>query len=436
MGSQEILMATEPKKPWVHKWEQAGYGKAPFRVVGFEEKFYRAHPDAPKQAGGTCDICGQGIMNIFTVKSADNHEFKTGEDCVQHTKDTALIAEAKATRRQWKSPEQKEREKSWRSEKERAKREEQEARVIKFAQEYEQVIRNASAVLGAPHVPQELRTLAEEVLEGLVTGKWYHGPQDFQIRDLESAAEIAKLPTWPTKNEWMGVAGDKFENLPVLNLGGPRFQTQFGWQMINKFRVVEGPDAGKLLVWFTSGGFPSSKWQLMSINGTVKGHDTYGDELQTQLTRVSEYEEPADDETFPPGTKLLYQQSGANWKVPAVVEGITPKGKIRIKVRIAKESPVSRELVAAWTLSEPGPNDDLKKWDDLDKPDFVPGDKVRYGRPGYFKEFLPAVVVEVTKSGKVKIRYLEKGEVKKAAVDVYKVHRPEPYENMAEWEGL
>lgn len=431
------VMATEPKTPWVHKWEQAGYGKAPFRVVGFSVEKYRAHPDAPLQPGSSCDICGQGIMNVCRIRSADNHEFKVGIDCVAHTGDTALLAEAKSAKRTYRSPEEKARLREVHAIEAKKKQAELDERALEHAKKYEQEIRNATLVVGAEHVPDELRNTAKEVLEGLVTGKWKSGPTKDQIAELEIAAEIAKLPPWKNTDAWMGKPGDKITNLRVLYLGGPSFKTQFGWNTINKFRVIEGPDAGKLLVWFTSSRFGES-WSVTSINATVKKHDSYGDEIQTQLTRVTEYEDPVQAAVFKPGMRVNYQQQGGNWKIPAIVEAVTPKGKVRIKVRYSNTRPVDRVMASTWHLSEPGPDDDLSKWDDLDKPDFSPGDKVWFRTSQAAFGQKRAVVVEVTKAGRLKVRYRDGSEIKQSTVssDPYKVHMPAPYEDKTGWEGL
>jgi len=73
-----------------HIWERYGLGKAPFRVAGFSVEKYQACPGAPVQPGGSCTICGQGIMNVFRVRSADGHEFKVGPDCVAKAGDAGL----------------------------------------------------------------------------------------------------------------------------------------------------------------------------------------------------------------------------------------------------------------------------------------------------------------------------------------------------------
>lgn len=74
----------------IHKFEQAGLGKAPFRVVGYEAKTYVACPGAPVQVGGSCDYCGAGIIHTFYIESADGHRSHVGSECVMKTGDAGL----------------------------------------------------------------------------------------------------------------------------------------------------------------------------------------------------------------------------------------------------------------------------------------------------------------------------------------------------------
>lgn len=80
----------------VHPWERLALGKAPFRVVGFDVRKHQPCPEAPAQPGATCDACGTGIMNVYTIASADGRRFVVGCDCVAKTYDRVLIADVKA----------------------------------------------------------------------------------------------------------------------------------------------------------------------------------------------------------------------------------------------------------------------------------------------------------------------------------------------------
>lgn len=90
-------------KPWIHTFEANGLGKAPFVCIGYSRETYQACQGAPVQPAGTCDRCGQGIMHVFHVRSADGRVSKVGIDCVEHTDDNALEAAARKAQRdyQW-----------------------------------------------------------------------------------------------------------------------------------------------------------------------------------------------------------------------------------------------------------------------------------------------------------------------------------------------
>jgi hypothetical protein len=78
-----MLQTTPVETTYLHKFEAAGLGKAPYRLVGFEEKRFQAAPGAPMQPGTCCDYCGTGIVDTFWLKSADGRTFKVGCDCVE-----------------------------------------------------------------------------------------------------------------------------------------------------------------------------------------------------------------------------------------------------------------------------------------------------------------------------------------------------------------
>lgn len=78
----------------MHPFEEAGFGKAPYRFDGVRRNWFTAFPGDPGKPGGSCDYCGQGIANEFWVKSADGRRFKVGCDCIAklERKDNAAFA--------------------------------------------------------------------------------------------------------------------------------------------------------------------------------------------------------------------------------------------------------------------------------------------------------------------------------------------------------
>jgi hypothetical protein len=80
-----------------HCFEEAGLGKAPFRLTGFTTMQYQAAPGAPVQPGTSCDYCSTAIMYVCLVTSSDGKTFKVGCDCVGRTGDAGLITAYKST---------------------------------------------------------------------------------------------------------------------------------------------------------------------------------------------------------------------------------------------------------------------------------------------------------------------------------------------------
>ena len=86
-----------------HAFETAGLGLAPFRFVGCVEKKYQACHGAPIQPGGTCDFCGNAIMECCVIISSDGRTFMVGSVCVYKTGDAGLVRVVKADERRRKA---------------------------------------------------------------------------------------------------------------------------------------------------------------------------------------------------------------------------------------------------------------------------------------------------------------------------------------------
>lgn len=63
-----------------HLFEQAGLGKAPFKLVGHRENWFKAGNDV--KPGGTCDYCSTGIAYEYVIESADRVRSVVGCDCI------------------------------------------------------------------------------------------------------------------------------------------------------------------------------------------------------------------------------------------------------------------------------------------------------------------------------------------------------------------
>ena len=85
------MKTDNPALVGVHAFEKAGLGQAPFQFLGMHEQWYTPCPGAPSKPGGCCAYCGNGILYVFTVKSADGKTFGVGCDCINKIGDAGLI---------------------------------------------------------------------------------------------------------------------------------------------------------------------------------------------------------------------------------------------------------------------------------------------------------------------------------------------------------
>lgn len=88
------------EETFVHRFEQAGLGNAPFRLVDVVRKVGPikmpldggawAEVGSPGQPMGTCAYCGTGIAECCVIESADGRRFEVGNVCVGKTGDAGL----------------------------------------------------------------------------------------------------------------------------------------------------------------------------------------------------------------------------------------------------------------------------------------------------------------------------------------------------------
>lgn len=86
----------------VHAFERSGCGRAPFRLLGVEERRgpmtfidkvtgQQYTSGSPGQPMGTCAHCGTGIAVCCTIQDADGKRFIVGNVCVNKTSDKGLV---------------------------------------------------------------------------------------------------------------------------------------------------------------------------------------------------------------------------------------------------------------------------------------------------------------------------------------------------------
>ena len=80
-----------PAEVGMHVFDRAGLGKPPYKFIGFVTKKYQACQGAPVQPGACCDYCGQGIMYVCQLESADKKHFEVGCDCIRRAGDAGLL---------------------------------------------------------------------------------------------------------------------------------------------------------------------------------------------------------------------------------------------------------------------------------------------------------------------------------------------------------
>jgi hypothetical protein len=270
---------------WVHPFERGGLGKAPFQCTGYIKMMFQACPGAPVQCGGSCDFCGTGIMHSYTIVSSDGVAFKVGSDCVARTGDTQLIESLRAAER---ASEREYQRQEWeRGAPERARQEgvreaRRQAQAAINLRECAMVIEGAAVVLAWPGLSDWDRTIIRRLHDDLVSGGREAGVVDAEWLCLSMAYRCAALPV----SHQVGEVNDRLRNLVCLYEGGPTIgmNSQWGLSVLAKFRVLEGPMAGALLVWKT-GHYPAKRGSTVTLTATVKGHGDYKGTAQTFVTR-------------------------------------------------------------------------------------------------------------------------------------------------------
>jgi hypothetical protein len=84
------------------------FGAGPYRFVGLETTEDRQATNAAASAaglpyttnmcGGSCDLCGQAIWNVFTFATADDRKFKVGCDCAEKAGEGQAVRDGKRER--------------------------------------------------------------------------------------------------------------------------------------------------------------------------------------------------------------------------------------------------------------------------------------------------------------------------------------------------
>jgi predicted GNAT family acetyltransferase len=294
-GDAKTNPVKTPSADWVHPFERADLGNAPFHLVGVTTKKFQAAPDAPVQPGGSCDYCGQAIMYVARVRDSQGKEFNVGLDCAERTGDTKLSEAARRAEN-------------------KLRREMDKARADALRQDRIDTLQERLGdTLRRLDVQAERRTwgrsIAADMATRLRTGRADDlTPKQYDLLDrIEQEAEEpepepepdVQVDPDPVDSEHVGKVGDRMK-LTLIMGKQVDFLTKFGWRRVIKMR----DDAGNQFTWFTNtsvrlpGGKqltsgPDHDWRHYLIegerfeaSGTVKAHSEYEGVKQTELARV------------------------------------------------------------------------------------------------------------------------------------------------------
>lgn len=273
---------------WVHPFQRAGHGTAPFRCTGYTKSVFHAVPDEPPRPGSSCDYCGTCIMHVYTIRGSGPNDvpFKVGCDCVARTNDTALSAALEAARRE---AEREYRRRAWEAaapQREAAEREREArrlARAERNAEEFAMVLAGAALAADSPNVGDYARAICARLYEDLTEGE-----RDYLTDEEERHLPLSYLAAVLPPSMHIGKPGERLRGLRARYEGGPTIGEFGPWpSVLGKFRVLEGPHAGAVLLWKT-GGHPCMRGSVVDVTGTVlaeEPHVEYKGQLETRVTR-------------------------------------------------------------------------------------------------------------------------------------------------------
>lgn len=227
-----------------HPFQAAGFGVAPYRMVGYSVKQGPIMREDGTQIGyvgqpmGTCEFCGMGIAHCFEIASADGVRFIVGADCAEKV-DPAYKNEARSFRRT---------------------AEERKASQDRRAQQEAELARQREANGGL--TDSELRVRQEEEAK---------------------AARQAKLEAMKSRLAEAFPVGKRME-FKVKLVFSTSGLGHYGTWYLSKFEVVGGEFDGLPVTYFNSIGL--GKDEIGTIKATVKELSEYGGEPQIVVQRA------------------------------------------------------------------------------------------------------------------------------------------------------
>jgi hypothetical protein len=229
------------------------FGPGPYTFVGFSdsdsreaEQNYRMNAGLPyttNLCGGSCDLCGTAIWNVYTFESASGFKFKVGVDCA------AKAGEGQSAKEGRRSQQRE-----------------------KFARE--------SSMRREERLEGE-RDRNEDAGHGRLT-------DDEVIAAIEAAVQAAREAQRAASRHW-GAVGVRVKAVELRYEGHYTFETAYGMKTLYFLRTLDG----NATIWGTtscldrrSDGTIVERGETFSAAMTIKKHGEYKGERQTEVARL------------------------------------------------------------------------------------------------------------------------------------------------------
>lgn len=242
----------------------ARFGAGPYSFVSLETTEDRESKNAAAErsglpfttnmCGGSCDLCGTAIWNVYTFATADGRKFKVGCECATKAGEGHLVREGKQVRRESQRVEARRE----RAETERRTREER---------------------------------LASERAENDAAGRG-------RLTNDEHAAQVvaereAQKQARRDASRHFGTIGKRIKGVELRYEGSYAYESTYGMKVIHFLRRV---DSDAAVIWRTNTPIGTTdaqgRWERMADGQTfvaaftVKAHGEYKGEQQTEVTRL------------------------------------------------------------------------------------------------------------------------------------------------------
>lgn len=288
---------------FLHPFEKAGLGKAPFTCTGMSENWYETAGGAHRQPGGSCNYCYTGILYEYHILSSDGKRFVVGSDCVAKTHmqgDTGserLLKQVKKLKSRQVAKKRSESKAAKRRAALAAAKAERDAEIAARRPEFEakfgDLIRRAKAYLRDRYTVYMEESDQFELVEGAMKADFVHdivtkGEFWADLTPGQATAVEAMISRWYEEKrrkaaaKYLGEVGQRLRGVKATVVNTYFCEPSlYGVLGIFTLRTDEGDT---LVVKSTS--FRAEKLAKLTFDATVKDHSMFRDERQTVLTRV------------------------------------------------------------------------------------------------------------------------------------------------------